>query len=120
MSTLKSSLNVLCNNKNVRSALVITKDGMVIESAMDNMSEAESLAALMSHIALTIKHSLAAAGHQDYTRYVIQSNKGMIFLVDLGKSVLIALTDLEIDSGKVNVALFQAATEIKKSGRLEI
>jgi len=120
MGTLKASLNVLCNNENVRGVVVITKEGMVIESNMDDTLSAESLGAFMSQIALTIKNSLFSLGYNDFTRYVIQSNQCKIYLVDLGKSVLILITDIEIDQGKINVALYQAANEIKKTWRLDV
>lgn len=120
MSTIKATLGALCANDFVRGGLIITKDGMIIESALQNVSEAETLGAFMSQIALTIKNSLSQLGHEEFTRYVIQSSKGQIFLVDLGQSVMIALTDLDVDIGKVNIALFQAANEIKKGGRLDI
>jgi len=120
MNSIKSALKVLCNNKAVRGALIITKDGMVIEANLDKPEEAEAFGAFMSNIALTIKNSLSTMGHDDFNRYVIQSNQGRIFLVDLGNSVLIALTEIDIEMGQVNVALFQAATQVKKTGRLEV
>ncbi len=120
MTTIKSTLNILCNNDFIRGGLIITKEGMIIESNVEKQDDAETLGAFMSQIALTIKNSLSEMGQNEFTRYVLQSSKGRIYLVDLGSSVMIALTDIEIDSGKMNVALFQAANEIKKSGRLEI
>ena len=120
MNLIKSALKVLCNDKNVRGALIITKDGMVIESILDKPEEAEAFGAFMSNIALTIQNSLTTLGHNEFNRYVIQSNHGRIFLVDLGASVLIAMTDVEVDMGQVNVSLFQAANQVKKMGRLDV
>lgn len=120
MSTIKSTLNILCSNDFIRGGLIITKEGMTIESNLENSQDADALGAFMSQIALTIKNSLTELGHAEFTRYVIQSSKGRVFLVDLGMAVLIVLTELDVDAGKMNVALFQAANEIKKSGRLEI
>lgn len=120
MSTIKATLGAFCNNDFVRGGLIITKDGMIIESAIENVKEAETLGAFMSQIVITIKNSLSELGHNEFTRYVIQSSRGQVFLVDLGQSIMIALTDLDVDIGKVNIALFQAANEIKKSGRLDI
>lgn len=120
MNTLKSILKILCNSDYMLGALIITKDGMVIESNLEGKYNAETIGAFMSQVALTIKHALKSLGHDEFTRYIMQSNQGRIYLVDLGKSVLIALTELEVDPGKVNVALFQAANEIKKTGRLDV
>lgn len=120
MNSLKSVLKILCNSDYMLGALIITKDGMVIESNLSGKHNAETLGAFMSQVAQTIKNSLKSLGHSDFTRYIMQSNQGRIYLVDLGKSVLIALTELDVDAGKVNVALFQAANEIKKTGRLDV
>jgi len=120
MSNLKTSLRMLCNNQDILGAIIITKDGMLIEVYAVENPLAEMLGALMSNVALVIKNSLQDLGHHEFSRYVIQSNKGRIYLVDLGKSLLIALTDLNVEPGKVNMALFQAANEIKKSGRIEL
>ncbi|MBI4827406.1 MAG: roadblock/LC7 domain-containing protein [Nitrospinae bacterium] len=119
-TSLKSALTVLCGAKNVRGGLIITKDGMIIESNIEDKKQAETLGAFMSHIALNIKISLKELGATDFTRYVLQSNKSRVFLVDLGKSVLVTLTDPDVDTAAINVAIYQAANQIKKSGRLDV
>jgi len=120
MSSLKSVLKVLCGAEGVKSAIIITKDGMLIESNLDPKYDAETLGAFMSQIVATITNSLAGLGQKEFARYVMQSNQGKIFLVDLGKSALIAITDVEADLAKVNIAFFQAANEIKKTGRIDV
>ncbi|MBI5816727.1 MAG: roadblock/LC7 domain-containing protein [Nitrospinae bacterium] len=120
MSSLKSILKVLCGSEGVKGAIMITKDGMVIETNLDPKFDAETLAAFMSQIYVTITNSLAGLGQKEFTRYVMQSNQAKIFLMDLGKSALITITDVDTDQGKVNVAFFQAANEIKKTGRIDV
>ncbi len=120
MNALKSALNILRNDHHVRDSLVVTKDGMIIESSLDDIRRAEKLSAYSSQIALTIKASMKDLGFDNFIRYVISSNEGKIYIVDLGQSLLVTLTDLDIDSERINVALFQAANLIKKSGRLDI
>lgn len=120
MNPLKVVLKNLCGPGGMTGALVITKDGMLIESHLDADTNGETLGAFMSQVALTIKNGLAPMGHIGFTRYIMQSSQGKIYLEDLGKSLLIALSGLDIDNGKVNVALFQAANEIKKTGRIDV
>ena len=120
MITLKSALKSLCGFKGVRGALIITKDGMAIESNLSPPHNAETLAAFMSQIAVTVTNSLNGLGVKEFTRYVMQSSQSKIYIVDLGKSALIALSDLDVDAGEMNVALFQAANTIKKTGRIEV
>ncbi|MBI4665922.1 MAG: roadblock/LC7 domain-containing protein [Nitrospinae bacterium] len=120
MSQLKPILKVLCGVSGVRGAVIITKDGMVIDSMLEPPFDAETMAAFMSQIAVTITNSLASMGVKEFTRYVMQSNSGRIYMMDLGKSALLALTEGNADQGRMNVALFQAANEIKKSGRIDV
>jgi hypothetical protein len=118
--TLKSVLKSLCGSKGVRGALIITKDGMVIDSNVGEQYSAETLGAFMSQIAVTITNSLQGLGVKEFTRYVMQSSQMKVYIVDLGKSALIALADVDADAGEMNVALFQAANTIKKTGRIDV
>ncbi len=120
MNSLKSVLQTLCASKYVNGAIIITKDGMVIESKIDNEFDSETVGAFMSQVAITIKNYLGALGYDEFQRYILLSDRHKIYLVDLGRSVLVSLTDRESDPGAVNVALFQAANEIKKNERLDV
>lgn len=119
MNTLAQVLSNLCDGREL-GALVITKDGMLIESHISDDYQADTIGAFMSQVALVIKSSLQEMGHDSFTRYILESNQGKVYLVDLGKSVLIALAPSEADPSEMNIALFQAANEIKKTGRLDI
>ena len=120
MITLKSVLKSLCGSKGVVGALVITKDGMVIESNLPPSHNPETLAAFMSQIAVTVTNSLNMLGVKEFTRYVMQSGQSKVYILDLGRSALIALADVDVDAGEVNVAIFQAANSIKKTGRIDV
>jgi len=121
MSNLKSILSTLCKGS-IEGALVITLDGMVIETHQLDKRMGETLSAFMSQVSATAKYALKRMGHNEYTRYVITTSQGKkVYLVDLGKSVLIALADDDKKTaGQVNIPLFQAATEIKKTGRIDV
>jgi len=120
LKTLKSVLEVLCRNDAVLGALIITKEGMMIESELNGNYDGETIGAFMSHMAATIKNALGSLGHAEFTRYVVTAEEGRVYLVDLGTSFLLAITKTEVDEGNINVALFQAANEIKKTGRLDV
>ncbi len=120
MKTLKFVLETLCSNDAVLGALIITKEGMMIESELNRNYDGETIGAFMSHMAATIKNALGSMGHTEFTRYVVASEEGKIYLVDLGISFLLAITPTGVDEGNINVALFQAANEIKKTGRLSV
>lgn len=120
MNSLKSILTILCSNDCITDALIITKGGMVIESELDERYDSESIGAFMSQVALTIKNSLGGFGYEEFTRYVMQSDKCDVYLMDLGNSALISFAKKDAEVSRVNVALFQAANEIKKGERLDV
>ncbi len=119
MSALSVILDSLCE-KSITAALIITLDGMIIESSQIEKDSAESLSAFMSQITVTIRNSLKNLGHSEFTRYIIRTNQHRVYLVDLGKSTLVAVAEQDVSVDEVNVALFQAATQIKKTGRLDV
>jgi predicted regulator of Ras-like GTPase activity (Roadblock/LC7/MglB family) len=111
------TLERLCN-KEITGSLVITKDGMVVESCNIDKELGITLGAYMSQIALMVRNSIKNMGKNGFSRYIIESNTSKMFLVDLGTSALLALANKESNEEEINVALFQAANELKKSGRL--
>ena len=119
MNQLPQILKNLCEAKDL-GALIITKDGMMIESNLSEDFDGETLSAFMSQVALVIKSSLRELGHEEFTRFILESNQGKVYLVDLGAAVLITLVPSNIKPEEINVALFQAANEIKKMGRLDV
>lgn len=119
MNSLTQVLHNLCEGKDM-GALVITKDGMMIDSFLAEDFDGETLGAFMSQIALNIKAPLQTLGHDEFTRYILESNQGKVYLVDLGKALLIVLAGDNIKQDDLNVALFQAASSIKKTGRIDV
>lgn len=120
MSPLKTVLANLCANKGIDAAIIITSEGMVIERRVSENIDDEAVAAFMSQVAQTIRNSLGSMGGGEFTRYSMQSNQGRVYLENLGKSLLIAVGQIDVDPGQINVAIFQAANEIRKMGRLVV
>ncbi|MFW2330927.1 MAG: roadblock/LC7 domain-containing protein [Nitrospinota bacterium] len=118
MNPIKAILKRFCSIKKMRGALVITKDGLIIENHLESDAKAETLGAFMSQVAQTINNSLIVMNEESWVRYTLESNHERVYIENLGKSLLIALSEIDVDTGKINIALFQAANEIKKTGRI--
>ncbi len=113
-------LRRLNTTEGIKGSLLITPDGMPVTSLLDSSQDEETLAAISSSIYLSINKSMEKLSIGGVTRYVLCSEFGKTFIVGLGGMILIVLAKPSIQIARINVAIFQAANSIRKSGRLEI
>ncbi len=113
-------LNQLNSTEGIKGSLIITPDGMPVTSQLPDNQDEETLAAVSSSIFLAISKSMEKLNTGGVIRYVLNAEFGRTFLVDLDKMILIILAEKDIKLAKVNVAIFQAANAIRKSGRLDV
>ena len=117
---INTILDQLNSTEGVKGSLIITPDGMPVTSQLPENQDEEALAAVSSSIYLAISKSMEKLNTGGVIRYALCAEFGRTFLVDLGKMILIVLAEKEIKLAKVNVAIFQAANSIRKSGRLDV
>ena len=118
---IEKSLKIINKYPGVKGSLVMTPEGIVISSEIGEEYKDDLMSAISSSICLTIKNSLKAMNQIGFTRYVITSTKGKLFLINLGeKSILLILTDVDIDIEQMNIVLFDVTNMLKKSGRMDI
>jgi predicted regulator of Ras-like GTPase activity (Roadblock/LC7/MglB family) len=117
---INTILKQLNSTDGIKASLIATPDGMPVTQLKTSVFKGEELAAISSSIYLAIKKSIEKLDLRDMTRYVLCGSLGKIFIICLGKMILIVLTENDIALAKVNVAIFQAANSIRKSGRLDI
>ncbi len=118
---IEKSLKIINKYPGVKGSLVMTPEGIVISSEIGEEYKDDLMSAISSSICLTIKNSLKAMNQIGFSRYVITSTKGKLFLINLGeKSILLILTDEDIDIEQMNIVLFDVTNMLKKSGRMDI
>lgn len=104
----------------IKGSLLMTPDGMPVTSLLGDGQDGETLSAVASGIFLSIHKSMGKLDLGEVTRYVLCTEFGRVFIISLGKMLLLVLAAPNIKIAQVNVAIFQAANSIKKSGRLEV
>lgn len=119
IDNIKPILENLNKNSGIRGSIIMTKDGIIITSDFEKDYNEDLFAAISSSISLTLNSSLKEAD-TTFSRYVITTDNGKLLLLDIGKTILIILTENDINLAQLNLAIFQAAAMIKKSGRIEI
>ncbi|MBI5186537.1 MAG: roadblock/LC7 domain-containing protein [Nitrospinae bacterium] len=113
-------LKQLNATEGIKGSLIITPDGMPVASLLEGGQDMDTVAAISSSIYLSITKSMEKLAIGDVNRYLLCTEFARFFIIGLGKMILIVLAAHNIQIAKVNVAIFQAANAIKKSGRLDV
>lgn len=113
-------LKQLNATEGVKGSLIITPDGMPVASLLEGGQDEETLAAISSSIYLSITKSIEKLDLGEAVRYLLCTEFGRVFVIGLGKMILIVLAAQNIHIARINVAMFQAANAIRKSGRLDV
>lgn len=118
MSVLSLILEKFNDNPGVVGSIVCTRDGILIESRLSERFNDETISALVSSVGLTLNSVCRSLDYEKFSRYQIFASKGDVIIVDIGKSFFVALLDKATDSAQINVAIYQAANELKKQANL--
>lgn len=118
MSVLKLILEKFNHNPGVAGSVVCTRDGILIESRLSERFSDETISALVSSVGLTLNNVCRNLDYECFSRYQIFASKGNLIIVDIGKSFFVALLEKHADPAQVNVAIYQAANELKKQANL--
>lgn len=119
MINISQILKKLNRVEKIKGSMLITMEGMIIASEITIDIDKERLAAFCSSLGMTIFNSFNKIRVEPFTRYMVNSDKWKLCLVNIGKSYLIVVADLNIDMIMLNVELYQTQNMLKKTARLE-
>ena len=95
----------------VTGSAVISKDGLVIASALDQDEESVAgMAASVFQSAVTTSGVMAIGAISMIT---LESDKGKAFMIDLPEAFLVVLTNPEVNLGRLRIEIRKAANQIK-------
>ncbi len=118
MSVLKLVLEKFNDNPGVAGSIVCTRDGILIESRLSERFNDDTISALVSSVGLMLNNVCRSLDYEPFSRYHMFASRGNVIIVDLGKSFFVALLEKTVDSAQINVAIYQAANELKKQAHL--
>ena len=102
---MKETLQRLEGCPGVRSAVVMTLDGVVIASLPDS-KENERVAAFVSTVLLSIEKDAETLGFASLKRLTLWAGRGRIIVVPMGNMVLVVVADRDTD---LSYALMEVA-----------
>lgn len=119
MSNISQILQNLNKINMIQGSMIITLEGIIISSELNIDIEKERLAAFCSAMGLTISKSFKKIGTKPFLRYIVNSDKWKLCFINIGKSYLIVISDMDIDIITLNMELYNAVNLLKKTGRLD-
>jgi predicted regulator of Ras-like GTPase activity (Roadblock/LC7/MglB family) len=101
----------------VRGCLLLTRDGFVVAAEVSHGDEIDSdrLAAIAADTIANTREILGEAGEQPFTRFLLNTSFGRLFVVDLDRTVLVVVADRRIDLEMTRIAIDHAANKIQNA-----
>ncbi|GMT42504.1 MAG: hypothetical protein IEMM0002_0915 [bacterium] len=117
-SLLEPVLKKFNGNAGVVGSLVCTRDGMLIESSLSERFNDELISALVSSVCLVIDSVCLNLECSGFLNYRVSASSGDMIIVDLGRSIFVAILSNTAELSLINVALYQVTAELKKQASL--
>jgi predicted regulator of Ras-like GTPase activity (Roadblock/LC7/MglB family) len=108
---MEEALRNLNKEMGVTGSAIVSKDGLVIASALDQDEESVAgMAASVFQSAATTSGIMAIGAISMIT---LESDRGKAFMIDLPDAFLIVLTNSEVNLGRLRIEIRKAAGQIK-------
>jgi predicted regulator of Ras-like GTPase activity (Roadblock/LC7/MglB family) len=108
---MQEVLRNLNKEMGVTGSAIVSKDGLVIASALDQDEEAVAgMAASVFQSAVTTSGIMAIGAISMIT---LESDRGKAFMIDLPDAFLIVLTNSEVNLGRLRIEIRKAAGQIQ-------
>jgi hypothetical protein len=108
------TLSQLNKTTGVTGSMVVGNDGIVIAADLDEKSDDETLGALASSIAATVRRSMSELGAQDFSQITVEADNQKIFLTDAGVGTLVVTTEPRVNIGLVRLEIRNAVQAIQR------
>ena len=102
----------------VKGAAVITMDGLIAASSLDEVFAGDVLAGLASYLQMTTNRCLEAAGMGPSAYLVLHATHGKATLTRLEESCLVVLFDQFADPSQTRREVQEAAGRIRRASRI--
>ena len=117
---MKTILENLNRSVGVVGSAVLTNDGMLVESAISDGYDEDTLAAIGSSLVTSAKRSLKDFGGSEVKLMTIDGSRGKIVLVNAGSAFLLVITDSAIALDATMLDIKSAVGKLSKRISLDV
>ncbi len=117
---MEKILSELNSAVGVKGSAVVTKDGILVKSALDPGLKEDVVSALSSFLIATTSRALKECGIETFERFIITSTHGKVILVNLEDAYLVVVADQFINIDLTLVEIMSVARKLKKIIKIEV
>ena len=116
---MRSILKSLADVPGVRGSMVITQDGMVVDSLRGKSLNVEVVAAMAASLILGARKAMERAALPAFEQFSVVSTHGKMIVADTGAAFLVVVLDRNIDLGHAELEIRSAVRKVKTIGAAE-
>jgi predicted regulator of Ras-like GTPase activity (Roadblock/LC7/MglB family) len=113
---VRSVLEGLADIPGVRGSLVVTQDGMVVDSLIGKSLREEVVGAMAASLIIGVRRHLEKAQRPPFESLTVVSTHGKLIVADTGTAFLVVILDKNIDLGHAELELRSAVRKVKSLG----
>jgi predicted regulator of Ras-like GTPase activity (Roadblock/LC7/MglB family) len=113
---VRSVLKALADVPGVRGSMVVTQDGMVVDSLLGRSLREEVVGAMAASLIVVTKRAMEKAQLQPFEQFSVVSTHGKMIVADTGGAFLVVVLDRNIDLGHAELEIRSAVRKVKTLG----
>ena len=113
---MRSVLTGLADIPGVRGSLVVTQDGMVVDSLIGKSLREEVVGAMAASLILGTRKALDKGQLPPFESLTVVSSHGKLVVADTGTAFLVVILDKNIDLGHAELEIRSAVRKVRNLG----
>jgi len=115
---VRKVLKSLADVPGVRGSLVVTPDGMVVDSLLGRNMRVEVVGAMAATAIIGTRRATDKAGLGGFESFSLVSTHGKMIVADTGAAFLVVVLDKNIDLGHAELEIRSAVRKVKSIGEM--
>lgn len=112
---MRSILKALADVPGVRGSMVVTLDGIVVDSLLGRSLREDIVGAMAASLILGTKRAVEAT-ERTFESFALVSTHGKMIVADTGSAFLVVVLDRNIDLGHAELEIRSAVRKVKSIG----
>jgi predicted regulator of Ras-like GTPase activity (Roadblock/LC7/MglB family) len=113
---VRNVLTGLADVPGVRGSMVVTQDGMVVDSLLGKSLQQDVVGAMAATLILGTKRALEKTNQPAFESLTVVSTHGKILVADTGTAFLVVVLDRNIDLSHAELEIRSAMRKVKNFG----
>ena len=113
---MRNILKGLADVPGVRGSMVVTQDGMVVDSLLGRSLQQDVVGAMAASLILGTKKALEKSGRPGFESLTVVSTHGKMIVADTGSAFLVVVLDRNIDVAHAELEIRSAMRKVKTMG----